>query len=256
MPYLIGAAALALAGAVLALVLLLPKCSEKNASVSNETPAPANTASATEAPSVTDTPAPTEAPAPTDTPAPTETPAPTDTPAPTATPAPLSSEPIRISDETSSVLVMAEALTRYDSKGRAHVVFTGSMAIGYLNNTDRVLYSAGFKTENIEAVSVTLNGALANTAETEEGFTVPFLNELAIGAQCEIFIEFTADIPLDGSITLLELDYDSAFTLTAYFKSDIPLTFVGCRSTREKSGRTYTETAERETAHSFGITIG
>ena len=154
------------------------------------------------------------------------------------------------------MLITAKAVTRYDHAGKAHIEITGSAAISYINNTDRVLYSAGFLTNGTEISAVTLNGAYAAAVPTEGGFAVPFLNELPIGESCELFIEFNADIPLDGIASVLEFDYDTAFLLTAYADSDIPLSFTGCRSSRRHEGGKYAESAVNAIVHSFGIRIG
>ena len=163
--------------------------------------------------------------------------------------------PIRISDEQSTVLLVMDCAKRYGSDGQAYLAVTGSAAVAFVNNTDRTLYSAEFDIGDAEIVSVTLSGNPAKYTVGNGLLTVPFVNELSLSGEVELFIEFTLKAGNGNTFGLPEFTYDTSYLLHAYITSDAFLSFSGCRAGSENVDGRVLYTVDGKSVHSVRIGV-
>ena len=234
LPFLLGGAALLSAGAIIALVFILRGCGGKDpAPAPTEPPELTEVASAAPSPDVTETPENTAQPTAQVTAQLAFSPRP-------ETEAPLPSEPVRVLEDQSSMLFDASIKTVYDALGRASVSIKGQLALTFVNNTDRTLYTVSLDVGAFGVSRALLGGAPANYTVSNGIFTVALVNELVPGNSVEIYTEFEASVPIDSGFTLPSLTYDSTFLLCASIDSDLTLRFTGCRAASERAGKELT----------------
>lgn len=100
--------------------------------------------------------------------------------------------------------------------------------ISFVNNTDSVLYYAGFYTGGLQPVIATSSGQSAKFYVDENGMLViPFINELETGGSCDIYFELEGVFDPDNGITLPVFGYDTAYLLYASIDSDVSLNSEG-----------------------------
>lgn len=186
----------------------------------------------------------------------TEAPAPTEavdyTQAPVLTPAPVDDtddpgEPIRISDEQSAALLTLACEPGYDMQGRFSGKASGSMALSFVNNTDRTLYSASFAVGGADISLASVNGAPVRFTLSEGMLTIPFVNELPVNSSFDIYFAFTASTDEDDTVELPRIAYDTSFLLTAFIDSKLELGFTGCEAQRTERGRMLLFTVPEQT---------
>ena len=163
--------------------------------------------------------------------------------------------PIRISDEQSTVLLVMDCAKRYAADGQSYLAVSGSAAVAFVNNTDRTLYSAEFDIGEAQIVSVTLSGNPAKFTVENGLLTVPFVNELPLSDEVELFIEFTLEVKSGETFGLPEFTYDTSYLLHAYITSDAFLSFSGCRAGSENEEGRVLYTVDGSSVHSVRIGV-
>ncbi len=153
-----------------------------------------------------------------------------------AAPTPVQDIPVRISEEQSCVMLDLDCYVNYAADGSPFVEMHGRLAVTFVNNTDRVFYTAELQLGNIKVSEVLLNGVRANRSFSGGVLTVPLFNELSTDGSAELYIEFASTAKLGDSILLPALTYDSGYYLSALIGSNIPLSFTGCSASRSSSG--------------------
>ena len=167
--------------------------------------------------------------------------APSLTPAGSSIPssAPSQDAPLRISEEQSSALLKLDCTVKYAADGSPYVMIRGRLAMTYVNNTDRVFYTAELNVGDVRITEVLLNGVSAKRSFSGGLLTVPLFNELNTDDSAELYIEYEASLPLSTRIALPSLTYDSVYTLKAQIASTTPLNFTGCSAEYEVVGSNY-----------------
>ena len=162
--------------------------------------------------------------------------------------------PVRISDEQSSALLVMDCVKSYGAEG-SFLEVKGRLALAFVNNTDRSLYSAEFEIGDLEIGLVTLSGVPAKFTAEDGLLSVPFVNELAPSEEVELFITFSCR-PEDGaSFELPRIGYDTSYLLTAYVYSEAYLGFSGCRAESTQSGSGVMYSVENASVHSVRISV-
>ena len=196
----------------------------------------------------------TEAPPAAELPEVTDTPSETDPPAPTAQPEP-SGDPVRISDEQSAAMLTLSCAPGYDSQGRFRGAASGSMAVSFLNNTDRTLYSASFNVGSAQVDFASAEGAPVRFTLENGVLTVPFVNELPVNGSVDIYFSFETSADGDGILAVPSIAYDTSFTLTAFVTSRVKLAFSGCDAESAGDGEELSYTVPEQSVREICISF-